>query len=134
MLQFGYNSVIFDMITILEELRMLFGKKNMSEGLNIIIVGCGLVGSTLVEQLSGEGHDITVIDKNPAVIQQLTNQYDIMGVCGNGASFSVQIEAGIKEANLIIAVTQSDELNLLCGSQSQRLCRHCPCTQPRLQP
>ena len=75
---------------------MLFGKKNKSEGLNIIIVGCGLVGSTLVEQLSGEGHDITVIDKNPAVIQQLTNQYDIMGVCGNGASFSVQIEAGIK--------------------------------------
>lgn len=45
------------MITILEELRMLFGKKNKSEGLNIIIVGCGLVGSTLVEQLSGEGHN-----------------------------------------------------------------------------
>ena len=109
------------MITILEELRMLFGKKNKSEGLNIIIVGCGLVGSTLVEQLSGEGHDITVIDKNPAVIQQLTNQYDIMGVCGNGASFSVQIEAGIKEANLIIAVTQSDELNLLCCTAARRV-------------
>ena len=90
-------------------------------GLNIIIVGCGSVGATLVEQLSAEGHDITVIDKNPAKVNELTDLYDIMGVVGNGASFGVQIEAGIKEANLIIAVTASDELNLLCCTVARRV-------------
>lgn len=90
-------------------------------GLNIIIVGCGSVGATLVEQLSAEGHDITVIDKNPAKVNELTDMYDIMGVIGNGASFGVQIEAGIKEANLIIAVTASDELNLLCCTVARRV-------------
>lgn len=88
-------------------------KRNKS-GLNIIIVGCGKVGCTLVEQLSHEGHDITIIDKNPEIVQSLTNLYDIMGLVGNGASYSVQMEAGIESADLIIAVTDSDELNLLC--------------------
>ncbi|MBR6393153.1 MAG: Trk system potassium transporter TrkA [Eubacterium sp.] len=90
-------------------------------GLNIIIVGCGRVGSTLVEQLSAEGHDITVIDKDAEKIRVLTDLYDIMGVVGNGASFGVQIEAGIKDANLIIAVTESDELNLLCCTVAKRV-------------
>lgn len=85
-----------------------------TKGLNIIIVGCGKVGSTLVAQLSREGHDITIIDKDSEKIQYLTNLYDIMGLVGNGASYNVQIEAGIENADLIIAVTESDELNLLC--------------------
>lgn len=84
------------------------------QGLHILIVGCGKVGSTLVQQLSKEGHDITIIDKNAQKIQNLTNQYDVMGICGNGASYSTQKEAGIDDADLIIAVTESDELNLLC--------------------
>ena len=92
-----------------------------TNGLNIIIVGCGRVGSTLVEQLSAEGHDITVIDKDAEKIRVLTDLYDIMGVVGNGASFGVQIEAGIKDANLIIAVTESDELNLLCCTVAKRV-------------
>ena len=83
-------------------------------GLNIIIVGCGNVGKALIEQLSKEGHDITIVDSNPVKIQEITNQYDIIGLAGNGASYSVQMEAGINEADLIIAVTGSDELNLLC--------------------
>ena len=90
-------------------------------GLNIIIVGCGSVGTTLVEQLSAEGHDITVIDKRADKVTELTDLYDIMGIVGNGASFGVQIEAGIKEANLIIAVTESDELNLLCCTVARRV-------------
>lgn len=94
---------------------------NLSSGLSIIIVGCGSVGTTLVEQLIGENHDITVIDKNPDVIAEITNLYDVMGICGNGASFSVQIEAGIKDADLIIAVTKSDELNLLCCTVASRV-------------
>lgn len=85
-----------------------------SEGLNIIIVGCGKVGAALLEQLCKEGHEITIIDKNPQKVQTFTNLYDIMGVVGNGASHSIQKEAGIESADLIIAVTESDELNLLC--------------------
>lgn len=90
-------------------------------GLNIIIVGCGKVGTTLIDQLSKEGHDITIIDKNPDNIQTITNLYDVMGIIGNGASYSVQMEAGIQNADLIIAVTESDELNLLCCTVASRV-------------
>lgn len=86
----------------------------IGQGLNIIIVGCGKVGIALIEQLSKEGHDIIIIDKNPQKILSLTNLYDIMGIVGNGASYGVQMEAGIEKSDLIIAVTDSDELNLLC--------------------
>ena len=89
-------------------------KNNQPKGLKIIIVGCGKVGSTLVEQLVLEGHDITVIDTNIEKVAELTNLYDIMGLEGNGASYSVQMEAGIENTDLLIAVTGSDELNLLC--------------------
>lgn len=90
-------------------------------GLNIIIVGCGKVGATLTEQLIREGHDITLIDKNAQKIQALTNLYDVMGLVGTGASYSVQMEAGIEDADLIIAVTDSDELNLLCCTVAKRV-------------
>ncbi len=90
-------------------------------GLGIIIVGCGKVGKTLVEQLSNEGHDITIIDKNSRKIQDITNSYDILGIVGNGATYSVQKEAGIDNADLIIAVTDSDELNLLCCTVAKRV-------------
>ena len=82
--------------------------------MKIIIAGDGKVGSMLTQQLSAEGHDITVIDKDPKKLQSVADLHDVMGVCGNGASFSVQKEAGIEEADLVIAVTGSDELNLLC--------------------
>jgi len=93
-------------------------------GLSIIIVGCGKVGSTITAALYREGHDVTVIDKNPATVQALTNSYDVMGIVGNGASYSVQMEAGIESADLIIAVTGSDELNLLCCTVAKRV-GHC---------
>ncbi len=93
----------------------MFGKKKEEKrGLRIIIVGCGKVGRTLVEQLSQEGHDITLVDRDGQKAQALANLYDIMGVQGNGASYGVLKEAGIENADLLIAVTQSDELNLLC--------------------
>ena len=85
-----------------------------SQGLRIIIVGCGKVGRTLVEQLGKEGHDITIVDKNRERISQVSNIYDVMGIAGNGASYKILQEAGIDDADLIIAVTGSDELNLLC--------------------
>lgn len=82
--------------------------------MQIIIVGCGNVGTTLTEQLSKEGHNITVIDRDPKKAEAVANRFDVMGIVGNGASFAVQNEAGIEEADLMIAVTTSDELNLLC--------------------
>ena len=100
----------------------MFKQKNTTEqGLKIIIVGCGKVGQTLVAQLIKEGHDITLIDSNPHTIQELTNLYDVMGIVGNGASYSVQMEAGIENTDLIIAVTDSDELNLLCCTVAKRV-------------
>lgn len=95
-------------------------KTTQKDGLNIIIVGCGKVGVTLVEQLRREGHDITVIDQNPQKIQHITGMFDIMGIVGNGASYGVQMEAGIESTDLIIAVTNSDELNLLCCTVAKR--------------
>ena len=91
------------------------------QGLKIIIVGCGKVGTTLVESLSREEHDITVIDSDGEVIQKVTSAYDVMGITGNGSSYSVQIEAGIEYADLIIAVTESDELNLLCCTIAKKV-------------
>lgn len=96
-------------------------KGSAKQGLKIIIVGCGKVGTTLVEQLVKEGHDITLIDQSRQKIQALTNTYDVMGIVGNGASYSVQMEAGIENTNLIIAVTDSDELNLLCCTVAKRV-------------
>ena len=82
--------------------------------MNIIIVGCGKVGSTLAGQLAQEGHNISIIDTNNKVIEEFSNSYDTIGITGNGASYSVLNSAGVEKAHLLIAVTGSDELNLLC--------------------
>lgn len=82
--------------------------------MRIVIVGCGKIGLSIVKQLIVEKHDITVIDKNPEIVNDVTNNFDVMGYVGNGASYSVQNEAGVDEADLMIAVTGSDEINLLC--------------------
>ena len=100
---------------------MLQKKAEKKHNLNIIIVGLGKVGGTLVEQLSKEGNDITVIDKNPTAVQAMSSAYDVMGIIGNGASYSIQTEAGIENCDLFIAVTESDELNLLCCTVAKRV-------------
>ncbi len=87
---------------------------NQKKGLSIIIVGAGKVGETLTSQLVKEGHDITIIDKLGSAVNRITGLYDIMGVIGNGASYQTQMDAGIESADLLIAVTDSDELNMLC--------------------
>ncbi len=100
---------------------MLVGKKEEGRGLQIIIVGCGKVGSTLVQQLTQEGHDIIVVDRNAQLVRDLAGTYDIMGIVGNGASYSVLQEAGLEKADLLIAVTESDELNLLCCTMAKQV-------------
>lgn len=82
--------------------------------MNIIIVGCGKVGEALADQLNEDGNNITVIDTDSSKVNEVSAKYDVMGVIGNGATHAVQQDAGIKNANLLIAVTGSDELNLLC--------------------
>ncbi len=89
-------------------------RQRKKAALKIILVGCGKVGHTLAEQLSKEGHDITIVDTNERVIKDVTELLDVIGVCGNGASLHVLQEAGLDEADMVIAVTGSDELNLLC--------------------
>lgn len=88
--------------------------RKKAANMHIIIVGCGKVGHTLTEQLVREGHDVTVVDTNERVIADMADTYDILGLCGNGASHRVLMEAGLQTADLVIAVTGSDELNLLC--------------------
>jgi len=82
--------------------------------MNIIIVGCGKVGCTLVEALSIENHNIVVIDSRPEKVSALTDTADVMGIVGNGVSHTTLKQAGIETADLLIAVTGSDEENLLC--------------------
>ena len=82
--------------------------------MKIIIVGCSKVGETLAAQLGRESNNVTVIDLNSEKINDITSKYDVMGVVGNGATHTTLVEAGIDRADLLIAVTDSDELNLLC--------------------
>ena len=82
--------------------------------MKILIIGCGQVGSTLAAQLAGENHDVTIIDNKDQKISKLTEEYDIMGYCGNGVNISLMREAGIEDTDILIAVTESDEINLLC--------------------
>ena len=80
----------------------------------IIIIGCGKVGLSLAEQLSDENHDITLVDSSADKLQNLSDDLDVMKILGNGASISTLQDAGIERADILIAVTGSDELNLLC--------------------
>ena len=82
--------------------------------MNIIIVGLGKIGAKLVERLSREeNHNITVVDIRHNVLQDTANTYDVMGVMGSGASIETLKEAGVSDADILIAVTNSDELNML---------------------
>ena len=82
--------------------------------MNIIIVGCGKVGSTIAKQLCNEGYDVTVIDNNPNKLRAVSDGMDAMAMVGDGTSYTTLKEAGIESADVLIAVTDSDEKNLLC--------------------
>lgn len=81
--------------------------------MKIIISGCGKIGTSMVEDLVAEGHDILVIDNDESVIRDITNIHDVMGVCGNCVDSDVLEDANVGSAELYIAVTDSDELNML---------------------
>lgn len=92
--------------------------------MNIIIVGDGKVGYALAEQLTKENHSITVIDKNELALRKADDTLDVMCIKGNGARASVLIEAGIEEADLVIAVTSRDEMNMLTCLTAKKLSKN----------
>ena len=81
--------------------------------MNAIIVGCGKVGSELARTLVNDGHNVSVIDNNQKSIDQISEDLDVMALLGNGADIDILNEAGLKNADIFIAVSTSDELNLL---------------------
>ena len=89
--------------------------------MKILIAGDGKVGSTLARQLSLEGEDITLIDSNAKVLDLSVERYDVMAVHGNCVSKAVQLQAGVKNADLLIAATSADEINLLCCMTAHNL-------------
>jgi trk system potassium uptake protein TrkA len=89
--------------------------------MNIIIAGHGKVGSTLTRQLAAEGHNITLVDSNPRVINDSVERYDVMAVHGNCATMEVLKQAGVADADLLIAATNADEINMLCCTTAHGL-------------
>ncbi|MCR5527321.1 MAG: Trk system potassium transporter TrkA [Lachnospiraceae bacterium] len=82
--------------------------------MNILVAGIGKVGMTLVRQLSAEGHDLTVIDHSSSVLENCVEDYDVMAIEGNCATMETLAEAGVENADLLLAMTNADEVNLLC--------------------
>lgn len=89
--------------------------------MKVVIVGAGNVGRELVSRLSEEGHDIVVVDSSEKKLNEFIDRYDVMGVVGNGADFDVLEEAGISTADLFVACTAHDELNILCSLVAKKL-------------
>lgn len=89
--------------------------------MKIIVLGAGKVGKTLIKHMSNEDHDIIVVDQNATKVEEVVNQYDVIGVVGNGGSYDILMEAGAEDANLIICVTASDELNILAGLMAKKM-------------
>lgn len=89
--------------------------------MKIIIVGIGKVGYAIAEQMAGENHDLTLVDLNSSALERAEESLDVMCVEGNGASASILLRAGVREANLMIAVSENDEANLICCLMAKKL-------------
>lgn len=89
--------------------------------MNIIVAGCGKIGKAIIATLCAEGHDVTVVDNSADIISEMTNIYDVMGVCGNAADCETLEQADISKAELFICVTGSDEMNMLSCFLAKKL-------------
>jgi len=93
--------------------------------MKIIIVGIGKVGSTLCEFLTKENHEVVIIDSNAKIVEDMINKYDISGIAGSGTNINTLLDAGIKSADILIATTEHDELNILtCMFAKQQGVKH----------
>lgn len=89
--------------------------------MKFVVIGAGKIGGTLSEQLVEEGHSVVAVDSNPAAVKRLLNSQDVMCIQGNGATADIQLEAGVKGADLLIATTAHDELNMVCCMLGRQL-------------
>lgn len=89
--------------------------------MKIAIIGLGTIGRTILKNLSGEGHTVTIIDEDKEKIESLIEKYDVFGVVGNGACMDIQNEAGMKDTDLVIVLTGSDEQNILACLVAKKL-------------
>ena len=89
--------------------------------MRIVVIGDGKVGNAIIRHVSREGHQVIVVDKNPNVVEDIVNRYDVMGICGNGASYQILKEADAGRAHVVIAVTASDETNMLACVLAKKL-------------
>ena len=89
--------------------------------MKIVIIGAGSVGAAICMQLAGEGHDLTIVDTDHAILTELSNTCDVFGVVGNGADVSVLRRAGAERADLLIAVTSGDEINIISCAAARKL-------------
>lgn len=89
--------------------------------MKIIIVGCGKIGKSMIQSLTAEGHDVIAVDNNSAILNETTNMFDIMGVCGNAVDSDTLTEADAPSADIIVSVTDSDEMNMLVCFLARKL-------------
>ena len=89
--------------------------------MNIVIVGDGKVGYTLAAYLAQEKHDVTIVDQDAAALEKASETLDVMCVRGNGANVRTLLEAGVDEADVLIAVTTNDEMNMVCCLAAKQL-------------
>ena len=89
--------------------------------MKIVIVGCGKIGSTILDSLVEEGHDVVGIDTDEKVVNEMMNMYDIMGVCGSGTDYAMLQEAGADTAEIFLAATSLDELNMISCFMAKKM-------------
>ena len=89
--------------------------------MRIVIIGMGTIGRDVLRTLASEKHDITIIDDDKNTVESLIEKYDVQGVVGNGASWDIQVEAGVKHADMVIALTRKDELNIFACMVAKKL-------------
>ncbi|MBR7100234.1 MAG: Trk system potassium transporter TrkA [Clostridia bacterium] len=92
--------------------------------MKIIVVGCGKIGKTIIESLVKERHEVFAVDSNPDVVEEIRNLYDVICLCGNGTEYENLKSLGVDKAELFIAVTPSDELNMLACFAAKRMGAH----------
>ena len=83
--------------------------------MNIVIVGAGRVGRALSEKLSRDGHDVSLIDQSADKVREISETLDVQVLCGNGSTAPELRRAGIENADLVVAVTNRDEINMVVG-------------------
>ncbi len=89
--------------------------------MKVVVIGNGKVGRSIIEHTTEEGHEVVIVDKDPDVVEDIIDEFDVIGIVGNGASYDILIEAGVAKADLVVAATDSDETNILSCLISQKI-------------